>query len=83
MLLQGFPLDSTVTPMPEYQHNRVLRVASDLVAHQLYVCLDERLHPATADTLALGAEDVFVCLDSALDEETKLRLQDGRHVMVI
>ena len=83
MLLQGFPLDSTVTPMPEYQHNRVLRVASDLVAHQLYVCLDERLHPATADTLALGAEDVFVCLDSALDEDTKLRLQDGRHVMVI
>jgi adenine-specific DNA-methyltransferase len=83
MLLQGFPLDSTVTPLAGYRHNHVLRVTSGLVAHELYVCLDERLHPATADTLALGAEDVFVCLDSALDEETKLRLQDGRNVMVI
>ncbi|MBM3149271.1 MAG: site-specific DNA-methyltransferase, partial [Chloroflexi bacterium] len=83
MLLQGFPLDSAVTPLPACPHNHVLRVTSDLVAHHLYVCLDERLHPATADTLALGAEDVFVCLDSALDEETKLRLQDGRNVVVI
>jgi len=30
----------------------------------------------------LRPEDVFVCLDSALDEETKLRLQDGRNVAV-
>ena len=83
MLMQGFPLDSATTPLPGCPHNRVLRVASDLAAHDLYVCLDARLHPATLEALALRPEDVFVCLDSALDEETKLRLQDGRNVMVI
>jgi adenine-specific DNA-methyltransferase len=83
MLMQGFPLDSAVTPLPDCPHNHVLRVTSDLVTHKLYVCLDARLHLATAEALALRLEDIFVCLDSALDEETKLRLQDGRNVMVI
>jgi adenine-specific DNA-methyltransferase len=81
--MQGFPLDSAATPLAGCRHNRVLRVTSDLVTHELYVCLDEHLHPATVEVLALRPEDVFVCLDSALDEETKLRLQDGRNVMVI
>jgi adenine-specific DNA-methyltransferase len=83
ILLQGFPLDSTITRLPEHRANRVWRVSSDLVAYCLYVCLDAELKPQTASQLQMGAEDVFVCLDSALDEETKLRLQDGRNVMVI
>ena len=31
----------------------------------------------------MGAEDVFVCLDSALTDEAKVRLEDGRRVKVI
>ena len=33
--------------------------------------------------LALGEEDIFICLDSALTDEAKTRLEDGRRVKVI
>lgn len=83
LLMEGFPLDSTITPLSAITSNRVLKVAADWLTHQLFVCLDAHIQPATVAELALRAEDIFVCLDSALDEATKLRLQDGRTVKVI
>jgi adenine-specific DNA-methyltransferase len=83
LLLQGFPLDSRVARLPAFAHNRVLRVTSDLIAHHLTICLDTHLHEATLASLDLTAEDVFVCLDSALDDEAKLRLADRCNLKVI
>jgi len=83
LLMEGFPLDSAVETLPAFTRNRVWRVSSDLVAHRLYVCLDERVHDETIAGLALGPDDIFICLDSALTDEAKLRLEDGRRVKVI
>jgi len=83
LLTEGFPLDSTVTPAPEFTANAVQVVASDLVAHRLFVCLDVAIHPATIAGLTLGDDDIFICLDSALSDEAKVQLEDGRRVKVI
>ncbi len=83
MLMEGFPLDSTVEPLPEFTQNRVTRVSSDLLAHRLYVCLDAHVHPETIAAPAMGKDDTFICLDAALTDEAKVRLEDGRRVKVI
>ena len=83
MLMEGFPLDSTAEVLPEFTSNTVTRVSSDLVAHRLFVCLDEKVHDETIAALTLGDDDIFICLDSALSDEAKVRLEDGRRVKVI
>lgn len=76
MLLQGFPLDSTVTPETGFAHNRIQRVQSDAIAHRLFVCLDATIADTTIAQLQLAAADIFVCLDSALSDQSKLQLAD-------
>jgi adenine-specific DNA-methyltransferase len=83
MLMEGFPLDSATEPLPEFTHNAVTQVSSDLVAHRLFVCLDAEVHDETIAALAMDDDDVFICLDSALTDEAKVRLEDGRRVKVI
>jgi adenine-specific DNA-methyltransferase len=58
-------------------------VSSDLVARRLFVCPDEKVHDETIAAPAMGDDDVFICLDSALTDEAKVRLEDGRRVKVI
>ena len=78
LLLEGFPLDSTVTPQPQWTHNAVACITSPACGHRLWTCFDETLHPDTVDGLTLSKGDVFICRDSALDDNAKLRLsQDG------
>lgn len=89
LLLQGFPLDSRVRPLPAFERNRVLRVTSEGVAHALTVCLDAAIYPETVAALDLRAQaanyaaDVLICLDSALGDEDKLRLADRFNLHVI
>lgn len=83
LLLEGFPLDSRVRPLPAFTANRLVEVTSDFCAHRLTVCLDARLHPDTLAALELRAEDTFVCLDSALTDEAKITLADRCNLRVI
>lgn len=84
LLLEGFPITSKVTYLEDHLQNQVYRVsAPDFCAHDLFVCLDESIHPATVELLTMGKEDIFVCLDSALSDELKARLQDQFNVHVI
>ncbi len=83
MLLQGFPLDSTVTDEQGFKRNRIQRVESDAVGHRLFVCLDDQIADETIAQIQLAAEDVFICLDSALTDEAKLRLGDSCTLRVI
>ena len=83
MLLQGFPLDSTVTDEQGFERNRIQRIESDAVGHRLFVCLDDRIVDETIAQIQLAAEDVFICLDSALTDEAKLRLGDRCNLRVI
>lgn len=83
MSIEGFPLDSTVTRQSRFTANDVRLVESDFHEHRLWVCLDQRIEPATASALAMGDNDVFICLDSAVDDEMKLRLSDGGNCKTI
>lgn len=83
ILLQGFPLDSRVTSLPEFKGNTVQQVTSEFVGHHLYVCLDKKVKTETVAKLSLRAEDILVCLDSALSDEAKVNLADRCNLKVI
>jgi len=83
LLLQGFPLDSNVRSLPEFKANDLQQVTSEFVTHPLYVCLDKKVKPETVSILKLGSEDIFVCLDSALSDEAKVKLADQCNLKVI
>ena len=83
MLLQGFPLDSRIEKMPEFKANKIQKIASDFHEHHLFVCLDEKIAQTTIECLELSTQDIFVCLDSALTDEAKIRLTDNCNLRVI
>jgi len=57
------------------------------IGHELMVCLDETIQPATVERLKSGEilrrEDIFICLDSALTDEAKVVLDDRLQLKVI
>ena len=84
LLLEGFPLTSKITYLEDHLQNEVYQVrATDFCAHDLFVCLDENIQPSTVELLTMEKEDIFICLDSALSDELKARLQDQFNVHVI
>lgn len=84
LLLEGFPLTSKLCYFEDLTQNQVYKViAPDFCEYNLFVCLDGNIHPATIDLLKMEDEDIFVCLDSALSDELKARLQDQFNVHVI
>lgn len=83
LLLQGYPLDSSVRSLPEFKANEVKQVTSEFVGHHLYVCLDKKVKAETVAKLSLRPEDILVCLDSALSDEAKVNLADQCNLKVI
>lgn len=83
LLLQGFPLDSSVKALPEFKTNEVKQITSEFVGHHLYVCLDKKIKAETVAKLSLRNEDILVCLDSALSDEAKVNLADQCNLKVI
>lgn len=76
MLLEGFPLHSTQIRQEQYTENELVAITSDFNENTLYVCLDAQLQDETVEALALSSDDIFVCLDSALTDLQKVRLDD-------
>lgn len=83
LLLEGFPLDSTITTLADYAENAVVEVSSTFHQHRLVVCLDDQLSAGTVKTLSLRENDTFICLDSAVDSQTKTRLADKGQIKTI
>lgn len=83
LLQEGFPLDSAVERQKAFSQNAVYRVESEFCEHRLWVCLDGTIAQDTILRLSLADQDVFVCLDSALTDGSKLRLDDRCNVHVI
>lgn len=83
LLLEGFPLESQVVNQESFTHNQVQIVTSDSLQHRLFVCLDETIASETIAQLELEDKDVFVCLDTALTDQTKVRLADAGNIHVI
>jgi len=76
MLLEGFPLDSKVELLPQFNKNKVKKISSDFHDNTLYICLDKDIHNETIETLSLTDKERFICLDSAIDDQSKIRLED-------
>lgn len=83
MLQQGFPLDSKITPQSGFKQNKVQLIESEACGHRLFVCLDPKIKEDTIKLLELSAEDVFVCRDSALTDQAKMRLADVCRLNII
>lgn len=84
LLLEGFPLTSRVSQADDFANNRVLQVDSEFINHRLFVCLEPHIRPETIEHLSvLSDDDIFICLDAALDDTAKVRLHDVGNVHVI
>ena len=84
MLIEGFPLDSAIRPLAQFRHNALTAVSHEAFTHKLLVCLDDHIAAETIDALAAApSQGVLVCLDSALTDEAKMRLQDCVTLKVI
>ncbi|MCU0289821.1 MAG: site-specific DNA-methyltransferase [Acidobacteria bacterium] len=76
MLIEGFPLDSTIESLAQFKTNKIRKVSSEFCDHALLVCFDEKINDATIGQLDLNEKDIFICLDSAIADQAKLRLAD-------
>ena len=76
MLLEGFTLCSTISKVSEINTNTIKKITSEYCEHALLVCLDDKIEKETIASIQLGDADVFICLDSAISTEDKLRLSD-------
>lgn len=84
LLLEGFPLTSTITYLEDFHDNELYKIsAPDWCTHELYICLDAKIHNNTIRHLEMDEDDIFICLDSALTDELKVRIQDKFNVHVI
>lgn len=77
LLLEGFPLNSNVTLDSRFERNKVYLVASEFSEHRLFIALDEEVWEETIDNAGeLDKNDIFICLDNSLNDESKVRLAD-------
>lgn len=84
LLLEGFPLDSSVEQDESFERNTVLRVSSEFNEHRLFITLDEEIWEETIDRAGeLESNDIFICLDKALGDQSKHRLADVCRLKVI
>ena len=76
LLIEGFPLDSEITIQNIFSKNTVQKVSSGFCEHNLFICLDREIHAETIKELTLGDNDIFICLDNAITDQEKMRLDD-------
>ncbi len=66
--------------MPMIVH-RLVESATSI--HRLFVCFDSQIHDDTIKGLKMNLEDVFVCLDSALTDQAKMRLSNNCNLATV
>ena len=73
LLKNGFMLDYTLTPRPEFPNNEVF-LAKDTHKESL-ICLDANIAPETVDHFKTHTEPFFICLELSLDTTKKWNLK--------
>ena len=76
MLLEGFPLDSKIELLSQFKENKIKKISSDFRDNTLYICLDKDIVKETIEALNLTDKERIICLDSAIDDQSKIRLED-------
>jgi adenine-specific DNA-methyltransferase len=74
---EGYGLNSRIEPVETGQGNTVYRVTDRDKDQSFRICLDDKIKPGLDAALKLGAEDLFICRDKAIDdtEAANLALQ--------
>lgn len=75
VLIEGFPLDAAQT-ISNIGTNEIVKVESEMVPNTLLICLDDEIEESLIDQLELDNASTFICLDSAISNQNKLRLSD-------
>ncbi|MEQ8192786.1 MAG: DNA methyltransferase, partial [Candidatus Eremiobacterota bacterium] len=75
LLCEGFPLDRRIERF-DNNGNTLFRVSSDFCEHKLLICLDKNVEAVTVENLELRDDEIFICLDNAINDVQKLILTD-------
>ena len=73
----GSILDPPLGAMADAANHVIYRVTDDERDQRLTACLDGRIEAGIARALGLGSDDLFVCMDRALDDQTAANLALG------
>jgi adenine-specific DNA-methyltransferase len=71
---EGFGLDAQVVPVAGFEALAVWRVTDPAREQSFVLCLADRIDLAALGVLNLGKEDLFICRDTALDDEAAANL---------
>ena len=82
LLIEGFPLDSTIEK-EKLEGNTIHTVTHDSLETSLKICLDDKINEKLIATLDLKNNVTFICLDSAISNQDKLRLSDKGFIKTI
>ena len=67
-LKEGYQLESSIEQVKEVAQNTIFRISSADEKQSFFICLDAELFQDDIDKLGLTNDDLFVCLDQALDD---------------
>jgi len=73
-LREGFGLDANVEPVAGLEQQASWRVTDPAKGQSFVLCLSPRINLAALRPLNLGKEDLFICRDTALSDETAANL---------
>ena len=65
---EGYQLDCLIEQVDGLEQNTIFQVFSRDETRNFYICLDAELSQDEIDKLGLTTDDLFVCLDKALDD---------------
>lgn len=82
MLLEGWPLDASVTRSPDISTNTVSVVEHPDRPAKLLVCFENEIYEGTVEKLADHEKAIFVCLEVALTDAVKVRIADIKDLRV-
>ncbi len=83
MLVEGYPLDSKQAQNPDFVPNLVTTVTHPDMGTNLHICLDATLFDTTIEAVTNYKDDVFICLETALTDEVKIRLADQINIKTL
>jgi adenine-specific DNA-methyltransferase len=61
----------------------VHQVSSNSCDHSLIICFDNNIENDTIEKLDLGEKNIFICLDSAVSDQVKARLDDKGRIITV
>lgn len=73
-LREGYSLTAKIEQVPGLTRNRIYLVSDPDKGQRFHICLDDSLNPDDIKRLKLTRDDLFICRDSALDDEKAANL---------